>query len=76
MPIYRRPKDFADLARLESAELKLEAARTLLMAAGEPMLSAQASALLGKTQLEITRAREALAAALLNDTEQEVQQAS
>jgi hypothetical protein len=69
MPLFRRPKDFADLARLESAELKLEAARTLLLAAGEPMLSAQVSSLLGKTQLEITRARESLAAALLADSE-------
>ncbi len=74
MPLYRRPKDFADLARLESAELKLEAARTLLLAAGEPMLSAQVSALLGKTQLEITKARESLAAALLADDDQ-IQQA-
>ncbi|MGQ0506356.1 MAG: hypothetical protein ACT4TC_13675 [Myxococcaceae bacterium] len=56
----RRVKDFAQVARLESAEMKLEAAKNLLMGAGEPMLSTQVSALLSRTRLELERARTAL----------------
>jgi hypothetical protein len=55
--MFRRPKDLAQLARLEIACKKLEDTKQLLWESGEPMLSAQASALLDRAQLELHRAR-------------------
>ncbi len=58
--MFRRPKNHAQLARLESAVYQLETAKAFLWESGEPMLAQQISAVLNKVRTQISHSREQL----------------